>query len=801
MDLNFLSASVFLSKKYDKCEDGTVQKTSYPSAYEFTSITENVTTLDQFYAHLVEHAEHGHCLLKGDLQRPLVSESRAGATSSASTTQWVCLDIDGLPATHSIDKLMDMMGLGNVSYVLQWSASQNITDSDHLRCHVFMLLDRPVAAPILKQWLTQLNLTTPFLMENLTLTKTNLSLRWGLDITSCQNDRLLYIAKPLLNGIKNPLGRTPRYSVVNKKHQRLTLPERISTVETNRAAAKAVIEQLRAKANLPPRKYTYRTYKDTEVLSKPDIGIVTGIKRERGFVYLNLNGGDSWGYYHHENDPEIIHNFKDEPAYATKELLPEYYEELKNQAKRETSEKLSRAQLGYRLPKNEAEPVLLAFRDQSTGTYHHGKYWEETETLDLNVAKNEKQVRDFCMQHDMPMGDYIPLWDIRFDPQDNVRVDVTNNYINTFERTEYMRNGTVRKNLACPPTIFKLIHHVVGEEPGLTEHFINWLAFIIQERTRTNTAWLLYGTEGTGKGVLFKHVLRPLLGYNQVSANRVDELEGSFNSFTKNKLLVFMDEVEIPRLRDPETILAKLRNLITEETISLRALYSSPVNVPNHMNLILASNRPNAVQLSRNDRRYNVGRFQTKKLQLTAAENEIIDSRTELQDFYDYLLSLIVDVHAAQTPMNTQERDDLIAITSSSADDLANALKDGSMSYLISMLPTDDMYQTNALSMNRVENYRLVLFRWLKRTRPNGRCNVARDELRVLFEYAVGDMPDGPNKFTKYLAHRHIRIEDVSIDMKTLRGFQVEFKDVDQFETYLNEHFSVLNKTITKAKT
>jgi len=58
--------------------------------------------------------------------------------------------------------------------------------------------------------------------------------------------------------------------------------------------------------------------------------VITEMKVERGFVYFNLNGGDSWAYYHPENNPDYILNFKGEPAYLTKELLPDYWQQLTN---------------------------------------------------------------------------------------------------------------------------------------------------------------------------------------------------------------------------------------------------------------------------------------------------------------------------------------------------------------------------------------------------------------------------------------------------------------------------------------
>jgi hypothetical protein len=38
-------------------------------------------------------------------------------------------------------------------------------------------------------------------------------------------------------------------------------------------------------------------------LANPGETVVTGVKRARGFAYLNLNGGDSWAYFHPEDNP------------------------------------------------------------------------------------------------------------------------------------------------------------------------------------------------------------------------------------------------------------------------------------------------------------------------------------------------------------------------------------------------------------------------------------------------------------------------------------------------------------------
>ncbi len=101
MKIVFLEASVPLTKTYSKTKAG-VTKTPYPFAWEFTSHEEDVNSLAQFEAVLKKHAALGHCALKGTISRPLVKESRAGSTDTSATTEWIVLDLDGLPPTVEI---------------------------------------------------------------------------------------------------------------------------------------------------------------------------------------------------------------------------------------------------------------------------------------------------------------------------------------------------------------------------------------------------------------------------------------------------------------------------------------------------------------------------------------------------------------------------------------------------------------------------------------------------------------------------------------------------------------------------
>jgi len=777
MNLHFLSASVPLTKTIEKLPDGTVLKSPYPNVYNVTSHEEQITDIADFYAAMAKHAALGHCLVKGNLTRTLVNESRAGSTVTGDSTHWICLDIDGIPATYGTppasvtpSALLSVLGIGDVSHVLQWSASQGI-NGPALRLHIFMLLTGPVPAPILKQWLVQLNHSVPLLSDAMGLTKTGNSLTWGLDITACQNDKLLYIAPPTLKGLKSPLGRTPRISLVQRVLPALTFPTSTNTTKANQALTEARIHELREAAGLPPRKFAMKTVKNTEVLNKPESCEVTDTRTERGFVYFNLNGGDSWAYYHPEDRPEIIYNFKGEPNYLTKDLLPEYWATLTSSASRTSS----------------AGMTYLIFLDRKTSTYYRGTYDAATDHLDLTPAKNETQVRHFAEQFGVPLGSYIPEWDMTFDPHDNVRVDFGNRTINTFQLTEYMKTPA-KKVAKPPPTIFRIIHHALGSDVTCTEHFINWLAFILQQRKRTLTAWVLHGVEGTGKGIMMNRILRPIFGKEQTAMRRMEELNEPYNSYMKKCFIVFIDEVESKALMNERGVMAKLRSFITEPFVTIRDMYSSAVEWENFCNWIFSSNKPEPVLIPQEDRRFNVGKYQTKKLGMD--DTELAKIPGELQAFHDYLLSYPVDTTAVATPLDNEDRSTMIQVSESSIDTVAGKILDGDMEFLLDQLPSSAAYTGDATTTRKVQDYQHALRTIMVRTDPSdGRCNISRDELRVVFDYVVGKIPESPNKFTSLLKHHRIHTSKVRVDDKPVYGIKTTFRDVDRFDEFAALHF------------
>lgn len=762
MKIVFLEAAIPLTKTYSKAADGSIEKTSYPNVLNFTSHVEDCTTLQHMETLMRKHAALGHTMLKGQLAKPLKNESRKGSTDSSGQTEYIVLDIDGLPGVTSVDAVLKDLGLDNVSYILQYSASYHI-ENKNLRAHIFMQLTKPMSAPLVKQWLMDLNHRVPLLSNAMQLTKTGNSITWPLDVTACQNDKLIYIAPPLLKGgIKDPMGKKPRIVFVQKAKTKLDLTNvKIPSSEVNRDRTHKRINELREKNGLPARKITYKMIGSTQVMVKPDDATISEIKTDRGFVYFNLNGGDSWAYYHPEDNPDYIHNFKGEPSYLTKELLPEYWEQLT-----QNSIKVNSAGLQY-----------LVLLDKKTSTYWRGTYDQANDALELNQAKNETQVRHFAKQHGVPLGDFIPEWTLVFDPLivpgAASRVNETERTINTYEPTIYARRKP-KKTSSVPPTIAKVIMHAIGNDLAVYEHFLNWLAVIFQYKIRTQTAWVLHGNEGTGKGTVMNRIIRPLLGAKYTAVKHMEELNDRFTHYLENNLVLFIDEIEARALDNEKSASAKLRNWITEPTISIRAMNIGSYDAINYNNLIMASNKAEPVILNEGDRRHNIAIFQPTKLILTETELNRLDQ--ELQSFHDYLMTRDADKYTASQTIDTADRRTLINLSQTSVDSAVSALNTGDLEFFIDQLPTDNQYKTNALKMNRAQDYKDTLLRIIDRAdRMTNTGHVSRDELHLIFGTAVGNVPDTPNKFTSMLKHHRVTLVKVWID-RPVMGMKVQWK-------------------------
>jgi len=720
----------------------------YPHTLYFTSHSFTASTPLAFATKLEAHADKGHCLIKGNLQRELINEPRRGTTDPQDTTLWVCLDFDGLETPDLLSTLQEMHC--DVDRVIQYSASSGFKPG--LRAHVFMFLTHPASPAFLKLWLKSLNLGISTLHDQITLNRAGTHIRWPLDVSACQNDKLLYIAPPILVNVA-PAHTGPRIQFIKGKHRTLTLNFDNLRAESIAQKETAVLNQLRTTQGLPTRKKSKTAeVGHYEVLKNPGTAVVTGERRQRGFVYLNLNNGDSWGYYYPEGDPTILFNFKGEPNYLLKEVCPDY-KPLLAETHADSSEP---GELHY-----------LAVLNKRDDQYYTGIYNHTTKSLDIRVTRSIKKVHDFLKQHGQYVPDFIPEWDIFYDFQSDFSVDFDRKCINKYRMTALMRNA---KHANAPPEfIHSVIAHVLAYDNDIIEHFYNWLAVVCQKRIKTMTAWVMSGIEGTGKGLLFHRVLTPILGADCCKMVQLRAFEKEFNSFIESSLIVLINEAEISAVdRSRSVIMSAVKELITDPVVTVRKMHTDHYPVQNAVNVILASNKYDSVEIAPNDRRFIVAPRQETKFGVLKSE---IEARVavELQAFTNYIMHRPANEDVAQTILETSERAKLQDLTTAAPEQTATALKNGCIQFFWDNRPEkEDSISLEIFTGIALPTYAEIL-NFMFEHRKNI-TNFPRNWIAVLFNYTSGHSFRTTHKFTKFIGHKGIEIKSVAWENGTVRG-------------------------------
>ena len=779
INLTFLSASLPLTKTIEKLSDGMIHKSPYPLITNFTSETIEVKNIQEFHAALLYRATHKRkpCLLKGKLTRELVAESRKGTTVTNDKTQWVCLDIDDARFS-SPDEVMRALALDDISYVVQYSSSYKLGGSKNLSCHIFFLLDRPVSAPQLKAWLMHMNLSVAALESNITLSKSNAALHWPLDITTCQNDKLLYIAMPVFKGMVSPIGEDERIQLVLRKKQELSVTRLgEKAIEGLKQQAREKLNTLRAAAGIKPIRAKTKMVGEFEV--QTGVGEVSTYETyDCGeYVRLNLNGGDSQAYWHFKADPTYLHNFKGEPSLLLKEVLPHYYGDLVRNAKDAST-----------TPNKEGD-LLLAFRDKVTATYWKGTWNADEHELAIYPVKSELQLDHFLQAHGSSLGAFVPEWHLTFDPQNPVVVDEAAKVVNTFIPTEYMRAGKKNKK-GTFPTIQRVLDNVIGTGE-IQDHFINWLAVIWQQRRKPLTAWVLSGTQGTGKGLLFHHILRPLFGRAHAVQKRAMELGSQFNGWLEQALVAFIDEVNADMFTstNAKAVESDLKTMITEPTASIRRMRTDSYEVKNYTAFIFSSNEKRPVSIPMGDRRFNVAKFQENKLQITQQEIDGIEN--ELEAFAHQLSTYKASFDRARSILQTEDRIEIQRRSITSIDELCNALTKGDLMLLWDSMPDEKLMEETGMIDVQAQAYAQLI----RRISWESESDLTRDELELIFKQCVGKIPDGKQKFTSFLRHHGINLTRLRLGNGRTYGHRVKWHVSAEDRTILREMLDETKKS------
>lgn len=747
MRINFLTnPNTHISKTLSP----TIKK-PYPHISEFTSHSHEINTIEQFNTHLTHYASIGGCLLKGELTKPLTHESRAGSTSPSTPTEFIVFDIDrcALTITEPDQFISTCLPpcFNNVDYIWQWSNSAGITKHG-LTGHIFFLLANPLDVKLLKKAIVQYNFLSEELESQIRLAHNGLTLTYGLDPTCAQNDKLIFIAPPILIDIENPY--PERIKLVKKTNRSVQLSLNTINIAEIENTCKTKLNELRADLNFPRKKGIYKTDGNFEFLKNPEHAIFRGPYIDaRGFRYGNLNNGDSYAYYHLLENPKYLYNFKGEPIVRLQDIDPDYWQQLQE-------------------TQHPTDPTkqYLAFRDRRADVYYTVIYNKTTEQQETFAVSNVQKAIDFLKVHNQPIPETLPIWDVVFEPHQNYTINLAEQKLNLYQKTEYLKRAIPTKFI--PPKFNNLITHVTGDDPAMRDDLLNWLAHIIQKRTKTQTAFVLHGRTGTGKGLLFTKILQPILGLAHCPMIMLDALDREFNEWIETGILVIIDETQISEdIKKAKKRINKIKNLITERHCLLKKKYVNAYQIENYVNFIFTSNEHDSIWINHDDRRFKVAPRQEHYLDYTT--EDVITLENELQDITNYLTGYTINERAVNhVPLNNA-RTALIRAAQTSIDEFITHLKEGNLEEL--MQYHDEFI--NSKNAIYADKYKTLCESWLFQCEKA--IDIPTSDLRVVYGF-IFNQEISATRFGRILSSKGITIDVKRVLDKPVRCVTITWK-------------------------
>ena len=100
---------------------------------------------------------------------------------------------------------------------------------------------------------------------------------------------------------------------------------------------------------------------------------------------------------------------------------------------------------------------------------------------DSGPARNETQLDHWMKSHGRSLGEFIPIWEMKYLPNEDFIVDEENHIINTFVPSKYMLMEPKKHTEKSFPAIAGIIRHMLGvtkdnDPDHLYAEWINWFA-------------------------------------------------------------------------------------------------------------------------------------------------------------------------------------------------------------------------------------------------------------------------------------------------------------------------------------
>ncbi len=781
--------------------------TSYPLVKKITSHTyeiplaENGEHYSQLSDLLNEHGTRGHAYFRGAFKRRLARQSRKGLTDKNFNHQLLVFDFDGIALEGFENPTMLRWGqplltavaekiLGEfppvfqtTTYLVRASASTGLKDTFNF--HIFFFLNEEMSPRAMKELLRHLNLEVPLLKNQIELTPTGAALSYCLDPCLAENTRITYIAPPeFIAPAQDPFPDTESRQVVVPKHSH-SLPTRtlMEGVEPSHIESehKKTLRNLRKQRGLKPKTEKTTTIRLNDesfrVVTNPDRSIIEVISDEGRYLRCNVNNGNSGAYYIDKERPTVVWNFKGETPFLLEPADSDLYESLVSHLNETTI-----------VPGQDQRP--FAFRDMRTDTYYTG-FLDGDGVFHEKGCTGKQNLDDFFKDFGTIHPDIIPQMDYMFRPNDPRQVDLKNRFINQYTLPEVYK--TKLKNIdekfhdlpadkmgelqSLTPNIYNILLHVCGDGEPEMGRLVRWLACVVNRRVKTRISWILHGTPGTGKGVLFHLIIKPLIGERYSSQKNLNDVADTFNDWLAEKLFVMVDEFRLADTGQAGRTSSMLKQAITEPMLTVRGMRKAQREEQSYTNFLFCSNADDSMSFPQDDRRFNVAPRQDVKLfekypEYKDSLNKLVNK--ELPYFASFIKSITADLEEVSVVYENAAKKAMYESSQRTTDRFADALQKGELDWFI------DFYYSDALSDIEVRTH-LDFKKLIEKitTELGGGSFLKPADLRIMYSRCIGK-PITAAALGRFLGLHNIRSKFKKINKESQRGYEINFN----LETY-----------------
>ena len=238
----------------------------------------------------------------------------------------------------------------------------------------------------------------------------------------------------------------------------------------------------------------------------------------------------------------------------------------------------------------------------------------------------------------------------------------------------------------------------------------------------------------------------------------LQNMEEQFNLYMRDALFLIVDEFHMASASTSASKMAdKLKNNITEPTITIRSMRANQVEIESYTNYIFLTNRVDAVNIETGDRRYNIAPQQDVKLLDAFPEiAKQLDSgqiEKELYKFTGLLHVFKVDEHLAKTAINNLAKNQMRNVSMSVFQEFCQALKDADLNYFTDIL---DINTATVINPNQIESAQRFVKDWIAKWEDPYQI-IPMEHLRTIFHVQTEQYPPMSQKvFMKEMSKNNV---------------------------------------------